>query len=723
MLRTSRNQATRKQSLPDKGSKSAGRHPAIRRIQGLIDGQKWKQAWAELKPWLGREPDNASLHWVAGLLQSELGNPEKARTHLRFAAEHIEDDPGLFERLGEVERALGDSDAAERAFQRARGLERGVPALLALSKTYRQSGQRAKEIEVLEEAHALEGSDPRVTLRLAHLYQESFDPTPALKWAMATVKIKEDFWEAYLLLGTVLQRLDRLQEALDVYQSLLFVWPKDGRVNRNLGMLCLRLGLNSDAVRYFKRAAEVEPNRVELETDIVHQLLHAGDWADLDAQATSLLETFRKTVQAVSPFAFLSVPGATALDLKASAERAAANLVEGLRAPVTAAAVSSQGLDPERPLRIGYLSSDLYEHATGYLMARLFELHDRERYRLFAYTWDNRHDDPLRRRIAPCFDSIKDIRCLADQQAAELVRADEIDVLVDLKGYTRDGRLAILAHRPAPIQVHHVGFPGTLGAGTFVDYLVADKVVAPPDRAHYYSEKLAYLPDCYQPTDETRPVGERPSRSDCGLPEHGVVFSSFNQSYKITPAVFELWCRLLQEVPDSVLWLLHSSKTATANLRHAAERHGVASERLVFAGARPQTEHLGRLQNADIILDTLPVNAHTTASDALWAGVPVVTRPGEPFVSRVAASIVTNIGLSELVARDDEDYLRLAKELAQKPEYLADVKRRIRESSKTSPLFDSTRYTRNLEALYRVMWKRHTAGLPPAAIDVDGEVR
>jgi predicted O-linked N-acetylglucosamine transferase (SPINDLY family) len=487
-------------------------------------------------------------------------------------------------------------------------------------------------------------------------------------------------------------------------------------------MLCLRLGLNSDAVRYFKRAAEVEPNRVELETDIVHQLLHAGDWADLDAQATKLLEAFRKTVQAVSPFAFLSVPGATALDLKASAERAAVNLVKDLRAPATALPVSSSGLDPERPIRIGYLSSDLYEHATGYLMARLFELHDRERFRLFAYTWDNHRDDPLRRRIAPCFDSIKDIRGLADQQAAELVRADEIDVLVDLKGYTRDGRLAILAHRPAPIQVHHVGFPGTLGAGSFVDYLVADRVVAPPDRAHYYSERLAYLPDCYQPTDETRPVGERPSRSDCGLPEHGVVFSSFNQSYKITPGVFELWCRLLDEVPDSVLWLLHCSKTATANLRQAADRRGIASERLIFAGARPQTEHLGRLQNADIILDTLPVNAHTTASDALWAGVPVVTRPGEPFVSRVAASIVTGIGLSELVARDDDDYLRIAKELAQKPEYLADVKRRICEASKTSPLFDSTRYTRNLEALYRVMWKRHTAGLPPAAIDVNGQV-
>jgi predicted O-linked N-acetylglucosamine transferase (SPINDLY family) len=318
------------------------------------------------------------------------------------------------------------------------------------------------------------------------------------------------------------------------------------------------------------------------------------------------------------------------------------------------------------------------------------------------------------------FDAIRDIRGLADQQAAELIRSDEIDVLVDLKGFTRDGRLAILAYRPAPIQVHHVGFPGTLGA-SFVDYLVADRVIAPPEHSEYFSEKIAYLPDCYQPTDETRPVGMQPSRTDCGLPEQGVVFASFNQSYKITPDAFDLWCRLLQEVPDSVLWLLHCSKPATAALRKEAERRGVASERLIFAAARPQTEHLGRLQNADIILDTFPVNAHTTASDALWAGVPLVTVPGDSFVSRVASSIVTAAGLPDLVAKDKEDYVRIARELALDPGALAAVKARVQEG-RNSALFDSARYTKNLEALYRVMWKRHAAGLAPAAIDVNGEV-
>jgi protein O-GlcNAc transferase len=700
--------------------KGDGRHPAIKRIQSLIDESKWKQAWAELHPILKREPQNPSLHWVAGLLQSELGEPDKARTHLRFASERITDDAGLFQKLGEVERKLGDEAAATRAFQQALGLQNGVPQLLALAEQYRNGGERTREIEVLEKAHGITPGEGQIALRLAHLHQASFDPTPALSWAMTAVKLKPDNWDAYLLLATVLQRLDRLKEALEVYHSLLLVWPGDTRVNRNLGMLCLTLGMNAESVKYLKRAAENAPNRLELECDIVHQQLHAVDWSELNQRATELLEHLRSTRDQLSPFAFLSVPGASAEDLRLSAERAAVGLVKEQKMPQMAPRAVEPG-EAERPLRIGYLSSDLHEHATGYLMARLFELHDRQSFRLFAYTWDNHGNDPLRQRIAPCFDSLKDVRGLADEQVAELIRADQIDVLVDLKGYTRDGRLGILASRPAPVQVHHVGFPGTLGA-PFVDYLVADKIVAPPDRARYYSEKIAYLPDCYQPTDETRAIGERPTREACGLPPQGVVFASFNQPYKITPGTFDVWCRLLREVEGSVLWLLHGSKAATAHLKAEAERRGVPAERLVFAAARPQTEHLGRLQNADIVLDTLPVNAHTTASDALWAGVPIVTLPGEPFVSRVAASIVTTMGFEELVAKHEEDYVRIAKELAESPIALAALKARIGDARETSPLFDSARYTKNLEALYRVMWRRKCQGAEPVAIDVNGAV-
>ncbi|MDQ2647598.1 MAG: tetratricopeptide repeat protein, partial [Myxococcota bacterium] len=255
--------------------KGDGRHPAVKRIQSLIDESKWKQAWAELHPLLKREPQNASLHWIAGLLQSELGDADKARTHLRFASQQITDDASLFRKLGEVESKLGDEAAANKAYQQALGLENGIPQLLALAEQYRKTGDRTREIEVLEKAHSITPGEGQIALRLAHLHQASFDPTPALGWATAAVKLKPDNWDAYLLLATVLQRLDRLNEALEVYHSLLLVWPKDPRVNRNLGMLCLKLGMNAESVKYLKRAAETAPNRLELECDIVHQQLHA----------------------------------------------------------------------------------------------------------------------------------------------------------------------------------------------------------------------------------------------------------------------------------------------------------------------------------------------------------------------------------------------------------------------------------------------------------------
>jgi predicted O-linked N-acetylglucosamine transferase (SPINDLY family) len=686
-----------------------------------MDGSKWKQAWAELKPLLHREPRNPSIRWVAGLLQAELGHPDQALAHLRFAAEHIQDEPDLFQRLGELEQAQGDTVAAQRAYERALAMETNVPRLLAFCGILEAKGLRLRAIETLEQAYALDRNNHQVALKLAFLHQACFEPTPALKWAMRAVELKQDHWDSYLLLATILQRLGHLQEAVEVYHSLLLVRPDYPKVNQNLGVLCVRLGLNTQAIRYLERAAEVETNRLDLDCNVVHQKLYVSDWADLGPRVTRVLQRLHESTDTVDPFGILSVPEASALDLKLAAERTCQALTRSIKTQGQDFARPVTPGEAERRLRIGYMSCDFHEHATAFLMARLFELHDRSRFQLHAYSWDNEQGSTLRQRVASAFEVFRDIRGLADQQAAELIHQDQIDILVDLKGHTRDGRLPILAHRPAPVQVHHVGFPGTLGA-PFVDYLVADRFVVPPEHAEHFTEKLAYLPDCYQPTDESRQIGPRPAREACGLPANGVVFCCFNQVYKIIPEVFDLWCRLLREVPDSVLWLLLWSNTSAENLRREAEGRGVDPVRLVSAPPLKQAEHLGRLQNADIVLDTLPVNAHTTASDAVWAGVPVVTLPGEPFVSRVAGSIITTLGLPELVARDSEDYFRIARELALHPAHLDQVKARVREGCRTSPLFDSARYTRHLEALYRAMWRRRALGLAPETVDVTGEV-
>ena len=430
------------------------------------------------------------------------------------------------------------------------------------------------------------------------------------------------------------------------------------------------------------------------------------------------MEQFRSGTDAVCPFGFFSIPGTTPLDQKLAAERTAKNTLNEI---VSSRKQLERKVEPgeaDRRLKIGYLSSDLHDHATGYLMARMFELHDHDQFHLHAYTWDNKYDALLRGRLTKAFEVVRDIRGLADEQAAELIYRDGVDILVDLKGHTRGMRLPIVAHRPAPVIVHHVGYPGTLGA-SFIDYLVADHFVAPREHQEYFSEKIAYMPDCYQPTDDTRQIGVRPTRADCGLPAEGIVFCSLNQSYKLTPEVFGLWCQLLNEVPGSVLWLLPKSKNAAENLYAWAKDRGIAPERIIFAKALRQAEHLGRLQNADIALDTSPVNSHTTASDALWAGVPIVTKPGESFVSRVAGSIVCTLGMPELIARDNHDYLAIARELATNPELLQRTKARVWQLRTQSPLFDSARYTKNLEKLYRAMWRRKAMGLLPETLELD----
>jgi predicted O-linked N-acetylglucosamine transferase (SPINDLY family) len=307
---------------------------------------------------------------------------------------------------------------------------------------------------------------------------------------------------------------------------------------------------------------------------------------------------------------------------------------------------------------------------------------------------------------------------LSYRQAAERIRQDGIDVLVDLKGYTHRGRPKILAFRPAPVQVNYLGFPGTMGA-PFIDYMIADAFIAPPGRAQDFAEALAYLPHCYQPNDTRRDVAAAPTRAACGLPEKGFVFCAFNNSFKITPAFFAIWMRLLQDVPSSVLWLLESNPLAQRNLSAAAVAHGIDASRLVFAPIVPNAEHLARHRHADLFLDTLPCNAHTTASDALWSGLPVLTCVGETFAGRVAGSIVHAARLPELVTHSRRDYENLARKLAHDPARLGEIRSRLASRRVQLPLFDMTQRTRDLEAIYIRVTDAWRSGQPPAPVTLE----
>nr|WP_242482326.1 hypothetical protein [Thiocystis violacea] len=380
----------------------------------------------------------------------------------------------------------------------------------------------------------------------------------------------------------------------------------------------------------------------------------------------------------------------------------------------------SRPSSPDARLRIGYLSDDFQEHATAYLTASLFERHDRGQFEIFAYSTGPDDGGPMRRRLAAAFDHFVDIRSMPHLAAAQRMRDDGIDILVDLKGYTKNARLEILALRPSPIQVSWLGFPGGLGAA-FIDYLIADPVVIPPEHAVHYDESIAYLPGTYAPVDDARVVAETPARAAVGLPEDGFVFCCFNDPYKITPDIFDRWCRVLRDTPNGILWLYARTDAAQNNLRREAQARGVAPERLIFAPKLPQAEHLARLAQADLFLDTRPVNAHTTASDALWMGVPVLTCPGDTFASRVAASLVTAVGVPELIAADLDHYETLARELAKRGDALAAIKMQLRKARQESIFFDSQQFVGHLEDVYRRMWGRHTKGEAPVQLGPAGE--
>jgi predicted O-linked N-acetylglucosamine transferase (SPINDLY family) len=368
---------------------------------------------------------------------------------------------------------------------------------------------------------------------------------------------------------------------------------------------------------------------------------------------------------------------------------------------------------------VAYLSADFRDHATSYLLAGLFELHDLERFETVAISFGPAIPSDMRTRLKAAFRKFIDVGHMSDLSISRLLRELEIDIAVDLMGYTKNCRPEILASRPAPIQVNYLGYPGTMGAD-YVDYILADRFVIPDNQRHSYSEKVVYMPDTYAANDSKRRIADRtPTRAEVGLPETGFVFCSFNNSYKITPSIFDIWMRLLRDVEGSVLWLLATNTSAVGNLRREAEARGIQPDRLVFAPRVKLEDHLARHRLADLFLDTLPCNAHTTASDALWAGLPLVTCLGSTFAGRVAGSLLNAIGLQELITRSLVDYEALALRLARDRKALAEIRTALAQSCKTYPLFDTSRFRRHIEAAYVTMWQRYQAGELPAHFAVE----
>jgi predicted O-linked N-acetylglucosamine transferase (SPINDLY family) len=497
--------------------------------------------------------------------------------------------------------------------------------------------------------------------------------------------------------------------AAECYAESIRLDPTYPDAHNNLGLVCVEIEDYARAEVMLERALELNPQLVQAHFNLAFLAQQICSWGKRRGHVEQVLELIRAdTGPALPPFQLLAFPELRAADILAASRRWASQRFNppGLQPLVVAAHYEAR-----RPLRIGYLSANYHQHAVPQLMAGVLEAHDRQRFEVYGYSIGPDRQDATRERIVSACGHFRDLRTLDDAAAARQIAADQVDILIDLMGYTQDCRPLIAAHRPAPIVVNWLGYPGTLGDRRLADYLIGDPVVTPPEHAAHFAETLALHPSCYQPNDHSRIIGPATRRADEGLPEEAFVFCSFNQIYKITPDMFELWCHILRACPGSVLWLMESTELAMRNLRREAASRGIADDRLYFARHQPIDRHLARLALADLALDTFPYTSHTTGSDALWAGVPLATRIGETFPGRVAASLLRAVGLSELVADSDAGYVELVCRLAADPAHLATLRSRLREHRQTAALFDTPRFTREYESLLEAIWEHARRGV------------
>ncbi|WP_230347186.1 O-linked N-acetylglucosamine transferase family protein [Methylobacillus methanolivorans] len=616
-------------------------------------------------------PGDADQHNNLGLALRASGQLNAAIDQFRQGLALASDDADLWQNLAGAQLALGQLGAAKTSYLEARQRSPQDSDIHAgLCTALQALGNQAHQLGNFTEAE--------------HHFRE-----------LVALQPGNAAW--HYNLGNALREQGQAAQAAESYRRALAISPHDADTHNNLGNVLRELQQLPEAIACYEKALAINPKLYHARVHLVHQRQHLCDWQGLDVEIAEIRRWVKEVPAAqVSPFAFLAMPGTT----PAEQLKCAQNWTNSRHGKLLSTRpLARKKLARQGKLHIGYLSCDFRLHPLASLVTEMLELHDRDNFNISAYSYGIDDKTPARLRLQKAVDHFIDIRPLSLQAAAERIQADQVDILVDLTGYTQASRSGILAFRPAPIQASWLGFPGSMGA-PFVDYLISDAVISPESDQAYYSEQLALLPHAYQPNDRKRAVADLPSRESCGLPEGAFVYCCFNQGFKITPEVFACWMRLLQATPDSVLWLLESHASASQHLRLAAERYGIDATRLIFAPRVPMEQHLARHAHADLFLDTSPYNAHTTASDALWMGLPLITYRGNTFASRVAASLLQAAGLAELVTTDLAAYEALALKLAHHPQQLQAYREHLLSQRETSTLFDTTRFTRDLEALY-----------------------
>jgi predicted O-linked N-acetylglucosamine transferase (SPINDLY family) len=707
--------------------------------------RRYPEALASFDKALAIKPDFAEALNNRGIALKELQRPQEALTSYDQALAIAPNSAEALYNRGNALLELKRPEDALLSYDRALALKPGSAEVLD------HRGNALKELERYDEALAsyekaiaIKPNNASVyynlgtTLQTLHRHREAlanFDKAVAIKPDFAEalnnrgVALKElrreeealasferalganaGYAEALCNRGNALKILGRDEEALASYNGALAIRPDFADAFYNRGNALKQMKRYDEALRSFDQAVAINPNHPDAHGG-AEAVLALCDWDRAAKVAAELAVEVEAGKPSVTPFTLLGYLDDPALQLQCAKTYLKENI------PVRPDALWNGAIYRHDKIRIAYLSADFHEHATAYLLADLLEGHDRSRFEVVGISFDRDDGSEMRRRLVKSFDQFHDVRVKDDREAAKLLNDMEIDIAIDLKGHTQDARPEILSFRPAPVQVNFLGYPGTMGAD-FIDYIIADPVVAPLEQQAFYTEKILHLPDCYQPNSQRRIADRAPSRQEARLPDQGFVFCCFNNNYKITSPVFGVWMRLLQNVPGSVLWLLRDNPGAERNLRREAEARAIGGDRLIFADRLPHDEHMARHRLADLFLDTLPVTAHTTASDALWAGLPLLTCCGKSFVARVAASTLHAANLPELVTHSLQDYEALALKLASDPALLHSVRQKLEKNRLSSPLFDTQRYRRHIEAAYTGMWKISRRGESPRSFTV-----
>lgn len=685
----------------------------VDRGRALLALNRTSEALASLEAALAIGPATAGELCQQGVALQVLGRHADALVHFEKALAARADHVPAISGVGQLLEALGRSDEALAVYGRAIALL-GDSAIIRNDRANAlfRAGRIDDAMADWETALALAPQLVVAWMSRGNAFHTLGRSELALGAYDVVSELRPDDPSAPYNRGVVLQAIGRLEEALAAYDWALSIRPNLVDALHNRGNLHSKLNRSREALADFERVLELVPDYPHVAGSIAIERARMCDWRSRDRDVQRVVEGIRLGKPVCVPLVALAVSDQPAIQLACAVDHVAD------RHPMSGILLWNGEDYRHDRIRVAFLSCDFHDHATSFLIAGMFEQHARERFQYTGLSMGPDVASATRDRIKAGVDRFIDVRGKSGAEIAATVRGLEIDIAVDLMGFTGDSRPDIFARRSAPVQVNFLGYPGTMGA-EYIDYIIADRFVIPDELRVHYAEHVVLLPDSFQPNDAMRRIADvTPSRAAVGLPESGFVFCSFNNNYKISPDTFAVWMRLLQRTPGSVLWLFAGNDAVKANLRREAESLGVAPDRLVFASHMLYAEHLARFRLADLFLDTLPFNGGATASDALWAGVPVVSCAGQAFAARMAGSLLHAVGLPELVTYSPEDYEALALQLANDPPRLAAIKQRLARNRETFPLFDTARYCRNIEAAWVTMWEKTQRGERPGSFAV-----